>query len=114
MNASGNDWPARPATWADVMTDGEVALFMRLDLAGHSPESAKLALRHLRRTRGFPHAVRVTRKLMLTPRSAVEAWIGGMSSRLTKPNVPAGDVAGQALAERRVNGVSLGRNSLAS
>lgn len=106
MNESA-EWPQRPSVWPDVLTDCEVALYMRFDLADHSPESAKLALRHLRRARGFPRAVRVTRKLMLTPRPQVDAWLAAQSHRISNLNVPAGSVDGQALTTSCVSDVSL-------
>jgi hypothetical protein len=46
--AQDREWPERPATFPDLMTPMEAAMFLRLDEAGHDPESAKRTLNYWR------------------------------------------------------------------
>lgn len=41
-------WPQRPRVFPELMTPMEAAMFLRLDLIGHSPETAKRTLNYWR------------------------------------------------------------------
>ena len=41
-------WPQRPESFPDLMTPVEAAMFLRLDLTGHNPESARRSLYYWR------------------------------------------------------------------
>jgi hypothetical protein len=41
-------WPSRPADFPPIMTPIEAAQFLRLDLTGHTPKSAKRTLNYWR------------------------------------------------------------------
>jgi hypothetical protein len=43
-----NGWPERPKVFSDLMTPVEAAMFLRLDQAGHTPESAYRTLNYWR------------------------------------------------------------------
>lgn len=44
----GESWPKRPASFPELMTPVEAAMFLRLDETGHNPKSAKRTLNYWR------------------------------------------------------------------
>lgn len=53
MNSKPNNndqqsWTKKPKTFPELMTPAEAAMFLRLDLAGHTPETAKRTLDYWR------------------------------------------------------------------
>ena len=42
------NWPEKPDTFSELMTPVEAAMYLRLDLAGHTPKSAIRTLNYWR------------------------------------------------------------------
>jgi len=70
MNA---EWPQRPESWPPILTDVEAAQYLRLDTV-HGIDSAKRALRHIRKTQGLPCAGRIGGRLLFR-RDAIDLWL---------------------------------------
>ena len=68
-----NEWPERPASWPEIITETELAMILRLD-EGRSIESAKRSVRFIRRTQGLPDLGRVGRQVLFR-RDAVFEWL---------------------------------------
>lgn len=73
MKRHDADWPARPETWPDVLTEIQVCQLLHLD-DGRTIDQAKRALRYLRREQGLPDCGRIGRRVLFRL-SAVEAWL---------------------------------------
>jgi len=68
-----NDWPEKPATWPEIMTDVEVCQYIRLD-HHDTIAKAKESLRYIRRTQGLPDVGRLGNKVLFR-KTAVDSWL---------------------------------------
>ena len=48
IHSGENSWPQRPQEFPDLMTPVEAAMFLRLDLIGHTPNAAIRTLNYWR------------------------------------------------------------------
>ena len=67
-----NEWPERPETWPEIVTEIEVAMILRLDY--QSIAAAKRSLRFVRRTKQMPDIGRLGRHTLFR-RDAVFEWL---------------------------------------
>jgi hypothetical protein len=67
------EWPERPLVFPDLMTPVEAAMFLRLDEADHSPDTANRTLNYWRE-RGELRATKFARRVWYL-RSELEAFL---------------------------------------
>lgn len=75
MMTNANNWPPRPTTWPDVMSEVEVCQYLRLDDC-RTVDGARRSLRHIRRTQGLRAAGRIGGRVVFR-KATVDAWLAG-------------------------------------
>ena len=65
MKQQEDDWPERPQSFPNLMTSTEAAMYLRLDLTGHTPRTAKRTLNYWR-DRGELKATKYARHVWYT------------------------------------------------
>ncbi|HKQ50464.1 MAG TPA: hypothetical protein VJZ71_20495 [Phycisphaerae bacterium] len=93
-----SEWPAPPAAWPELLTDVELAQYLRMDMAGHDPASAKRALRFIRRTQNLPDVGRIAGRVLFR-RAAVDEWLAGRERRQVAPAAAVKDEHAKALQD---------------
>ena len=73
LNPNNSEWPQKPASFPNLMTPVEAAMFLRLDRVGHTPKSAKRTLDYWR-FRGDLRATKYARHLWFL-REELEAFL---------------------------------------
>lgn len=96
LRTDANEWPERPETWPEIVTEIEVAMILRLDY--QSIAAAKRSLRFVRRTKQLPDIGRLGRHTLFR-RDAVFEWLAARE-RVPAAGSPAGRAASSGSADR--------------